>query len=199
MKIEFVEKPFEHFLLKDIFNEQELEVVTKEIKTIGESAFSKNSEILNSNKINQDVNRTGFWLTNVYKDFRRYSNIYKICASKLYGEEALDYFYSVSILGKYIKWSTSDDILITKYQNQDYYERHHDRSSATALIHIWNKDFSFEGGDLLFPEYNYTYKVKNNFGIIFPGCVKHEVNKITCNDNRPGSGRFCITNFIHVK
>jgi hypothetical protein len=199
MKVEFVEKPFEHFLLEDIFNDQEFEVVTNEIKTIGESAFSNNSDILKSNETSEEVKRTGFWLSNVYKDFRRYSNVYKLCAGKLYGEEALDYFYSVSVLGKYIKWSTSDDMLITKYQDQDHYERHHDRSSATALIHIWNKDFIFKGGDLIFPEYNYTYKVKNNSGIIFPGCVMHEVNKITCSDTQPGSGRFCITNFIHVR
>ena len=53
----------------------------------------------------------------------------------------------------------------------------------------------------IFPEYNYAFECKNNTAIMFPGPVKHAVQKLLQIDYDilETDGRYSITQFLSVK
>ncbi len=59
----------------------------------------------------------------------------------------------------------------------------------------------FEGGELVFPRYNYEFACDNNSLIMFPAWVEHGVSKVSINDSDyfDGYGRYAITSFFGNK
>jgi Rps23 Pro-64 3,4-dihydroxylase Tpa1-like proline 4-hydroxylase len=135
-------------------------------------------------------------LDSVYTD-RSTSNILTV-NRKLFDSECLKKFSQTSPMSKSILYQTKDYTLLRYYENGDEYLPHHDDSSYTAITFFYREPKSFEGGELLFPDFDYTFKCNNNHVILFPGCISHSVTKVQMNDNIfcNGMGRYSMAQFL---
>ena len=57
----------------------------------------------------------------------------------------------------------------------------------------------FSGGQLFFPEYNWSIDPIDNITIIFPSRIYHEVLPVKSSDDLNRYGRFSITSFFDEK
>ena len=105
---------------------------------------------------------------------------------------------SSSILGKYLKNTNQDSVLISFYKDEDFYKPHHDTAMLTAIVHLWpDNNKTFEGGELVFPDYNYNIESEYNQCIVFPSCLEHEVPMIKKTiTSKHEFNRIAITMFI---
>ena len=88
------------------------------------------------------------------------------------------------------------------YKRQEYYEPHIDKTiQFLAFSYFYREPKKFEGGELIFPKYNYSFSCENNSLIMFPGWVEHGVSKVTIqnSDYFEGCGRYAITSFFGNK
>ena len=94
--------------------------------------------------------------------------------------------------------SNFDTALISYYEESDHYRPHHDTFQWTALIWMAKEPISFNGGDLIFPEFDTEIKFKNNRLVIFPSCYLHAVPSVKFKQQpkKEGMGRFTITHFF---
>lgn len=94
--------------------------------------------------------------------------------------------------------SNYDTSLVSYYEESDHYKPHHDTFQWTALIWMAREPVSFEGGDLIFPEFDTQIKFKNNRLVIFPSCYLHAVPavKFKQQPKKEGMGRFTLTHFF---
>jgi hypothetical protein len=86
------------------------------------------------------------------------------------------------------------------YENDSDYLPHRDDSNYTAITFFYKEPKSFEGGELFFPEFDYTFECKNNHVILFPGYVLHGVKKIQMKNNTfcSGMGRYSMAQFLKL-
>ena len=84
------------------------------------------------------------------------------------------------------------NVLLSYYENQDYYKRHYDTALITCLTWFHKDPKKFSGGDFTFDDTNETIKYKNNSMIIFPNWADHSVSKVS------GEGRYCVTVGLHI-
>jgi Rps23 Pro-64 3,4-dihydroxylase Tpa1-like proline 4-hydroxylase len=89
--------------------------------------------------------------------------------------------------------------LISYYEENDYYDEHHDAYLFTCLIWFAKDSSLFTGGDLILTQSNQTIKFKHNRMLLFPCYYKHKVTPIKFNEEvkKKDNGRFCITHFYH--
>ena len=86
---------------------------------------------------------------------------------------------------------------LSYYEDGDYFKPHEDKCKITILNWMYKEPKRFEGGELVFTDYNKTIQLESNKAIIFPGKIKHEVNTTSMNEKFKGMGRWCITHFLH--
>jgi hypothetical protein len=91
--------------------------------------------------------------------------------------------------------------LFSYYENNTYYESHADASFFTGLTWMYHRPRKFEGGDLIFTDYDVTIECVHNRTIFFPGIVNHSVTEVLMKpeDEGKGLGRWCISNFGSFK
>ena len=94
----------------------------------------------------------------------------------------------------FIPLSTEDLTYVQRYQNGSYYHTHCDRSVLTAVHLIYVQDF--KGGQLHFPEHNYTPPLKHNKCIIFSGYENHGVKEIK--SDHKGYIRYSINQRLYL-
>lgn len=189
--IKHLKEPFEHFIFENFFTDDELRVVEKEFE------FYKTTGVLNDNNLDggatingvKQVKRKSFFLSFVHRDLRRTSLIYKL-SKKLFVKEAMEN----TLLGQQLHLTNEDDVLISQYNNGDYYKPHNDKSVITFILYLWNRRESSGGGELLFPDFNYKFNSNHNSAILFPSQVMHEVTPIVSQNKN--SSRFSITIFF---
>ena len=70
-----------------------------------------------------------------------------------------------------------------------------------AFSYFYREPKRFEGGELFFPKYNYSFSCNNNSLIIMPAWVEHGVSKVSIenSDYYEGYGRYDITSFFGTK
>ncbi|BCV08137.1 MAG: hypothetical protein CM15mL4_1960 [uncultured marine virus] len=70
-----------------------------------------------------------------------------------------------------------------------------------AFSYFYHEPKRFEGGELFFPKYNYSFSCNNNSLIIMPAWVEHGVSKVSIenSDYYEGYGRYAITSFFGNK
>jgi hypothetical protein len=88
------------------------------------------------------------------------------------------------------------ETLISYYKDNDNYVPHTDQSALTMLTWLNKEPKKFTGGDLYFPDFDYTVEYKNNSTIIFYSRLLHEVKPVKIEGEGDNNGRFCITNFM---
>ena len=70
-----------------------------------------------------------------------------------------------------------------------------------AFSYFYREPKRFEGGELFFPKYNYSFTCNNNSLIMMPAWVEHGVTKVSIKDSDyyDGYGRYAITSFFGNK
>jgi len=89
--------------------------------------------------------------------------------------------------------------LISYYEENDYYDTHHDAFLFTCLIWFAKDDSLFTGGDLILTQSNQTIQFKHNRMLLFPCYYKHKVTPIKFKEGveKKDNGRFSITHFYY--
>lgn len=87
------------------------------------------------------------------------------------------------------------------YHNGDGYAPHTDlRNDFLLFSYFHTEPKKFSGGEVHFPEYDYTFPCDNNTLIIIPGYIQHEVLPVHIEKSAywDGDGRYCISQFLSI-
>jgi Rps23 Pro-64 3,4-dihydroxylase Tpa1-like proline 4-hydroxylase len=201
MDINYFNEDFPYITIKNTYTESELELIWEELNFISSSEIFLNSKnpyfgsAISDNKILR--NNKSIWLDDFYSS-RENSNILRI-NRKLFTEYNKIFDPHPSWLFKNFE-CTEDNTLISYYENGGYYKKHKDYSFFTALTWFYKEPKRFSGGDLYMFLDNTSIKIeiKNNYTLIFPSLIFHEVSKISMNSENENKklGRFCMTQFL---
>lgn len=195
--------PFPHLIIEDTFDNHELQLIWQELDfltygnkldpaTKTSSATDDDGNVLKSNG--------GIFLDSCYYK-REISNILTV-NRKLFEKDILKEFAGLSFGYNQILHCNMDFTLISYYEDSDYYLPHVDKSLFTILTWFYKTPKSFQGGDLIFSEYDHQINIKNNMTLFFPSYIKHSVTKVEMVHTYPkfsGYGRYCMTEFLHLK
>ena len=190
------EEPFPHLIVKNFYNEQELELVWEELKF-----FTKPGKLLEAKDyggIPDRTNSLAVHLDSVFVNHRQMSNILTV-NRKLFKSDILYEFGKIHDCCSIAKDCNNDITKLRYYHNDNYYEPHTDRTMQfLGFSYFYKEPKKFEGGELLFPKYEYTVPCDNNSIIIMPGWVEHAVSKVSIeeSDYYDGWGRYAITSFF---
>lgn len=199
MKLEVFETPFPYIRIYDFYTDEELELIWKEFDFILNYHILKGPEKTGTAKDNGVIlkNNLGIFLDSFYSD-RESSNILRV-NRKIFKIiqgifDVSDYWFLKNFK------SNHDTTLISYYENSDYYHKHYDDSLATCLTWFYKEPKSFEGGNLLFEDYDIEIEVKNNCLIFFPSIIQHAVSEVIMDKKYFGKfmGRICMSQFINL-
>jgi|LakMenEpi03Aug12_release.lakeMendotaPanAssembly.Ray.scaffolds.fasta_scaffold784457_1 Rps23 Pro-64 3,4-dihydroxylase Tpa1-like proline 4-hydroxylase len=181
MKINVFTHPFEHVIIENYFEDNELKDIFCELEAIFKFKEKTNSlHVWNKSARKQGSflsNRIAFNISYFAKDK---NSITEKHFEKLFSLKISEYLFKNTYFCNFLKCVNDTGVVVGVYQEGDYYKPHYDTGIITALSHIWYEDYKFEGGELYFPDYNnYTLTPKNNNLIIFPSHITHGVKDIT--------------------
>tara|TARA_Y100000401_G_scaffold98064_1_gene85695 strand:+ start:161 stop:838 length:678 start_codon:yes stop_codon:yes gene_type:complete len=190
-------KPFPHLILKNFYNKKELNLIWEEL-----NFYTKPNKLFTAKDFGAVVGKTNshaIALNLLYSPkFESISNILTV------NRKALDF----SVLKEFAELDKScKDAICTNnnivkvryYHDKEYYKPHIDSNfQFLSFSYFYKKPKKFNGGELIFPDYDYKYKCDNNSIIIFPATIKHGVTEVSINqsDYYEGYGRYCISNFF---
>ena len=192
--------PFPHLIVKNMYSEGELELIWEELIFL--SKPHKFLQYDSNTATNEDgilqSNSKSLNLDTIYSD-RSISNILTV-NRKLFDEGILRKFSNISPMCRSILQQNNDITKIRYYENNDEYLPHIDAYNYTAITFFFKAPKSFEGGELTFPEFDYTFECNNNHVIIFPSCITHAANKIRMDNNTLSSsrGRYSMMQFLKI-
>ena len=206
-------EPFPHMIIKNFYNEEELELIWEELKF-----YTKPGKLLDAKDYGGIVDATNsraILLDELYKNYdssskkiyaegspnyRWVSNILTV-TRKIFNSGILDAFSDIHGCCSIARNANWDIHKVRYYHNGEYYDAHTDSSMQfLAFYYIHKEPKKFTGGEVYFPEYDYEYSCDNNSIIMFPGWVKHGVRevKIKDSDYYDMCGRYAITTFFGV-
>lgn len=199
--MEYKLEPFPHIVIYGQFTDDELVGVWRELAflTHGKldvaaetgSAFHRECDGKTMLKNNRAV-----WLDKVYTD-RKYSDI--LCATrKIFQPSFSEAAAKIHWVFKYLPMASTCTTLLSYYEDGGYYKPHFDICTLTAVTHVFKEPRRFDGGELIFPDFDYNVGIVNNRTIIFPSAVNHEVADVKMQGGEPFSGRYTITQFLRV-
>lgn len=189
---------------EDIFDCQELQSIWKEAEFLCDR--NKLGSALETKSATDDdgtprKRNNGVWFLSVYKDIRysNYLQLYKKSWNSLNNEKQKLIDNDINL--KLFFTANYNETLLSYYENDDYYKSHTDKCCYTYVFWLFKEPKRFFGGDLTFPELNYTVNIKSNMGVLFPSWLNHEVDKIEMYDKMDtfnSNGRFCFSTFFHI-
>ena len=204
-------EPFPHMIIKNFYNEEELELIWEELKF-----YTKPGKFFDAKDYGGVVDKTNskaIVLDQLYRNYahrssqnvegspnyRSISNILTV-TRKIFQSGILDAFSNIHGCCSIAKDSNWDIHKVRYYHNGEYYEPHTDKSMQfLAFYYIHREPKKFTGGEVYFPQYGeYDYACDSNSIIMFPGWVEHGVRevKIEDSDYYDGWGRYAITTFF---
>lgn len=201
MKINYLPEPFPHVVIHDYFEPQELELIWDELRFL-----TKTNKLLPPEKTSTATGEDGKPLKKnyglfIYEAYKmpEISDIAR-CSRKLFYGPLMQFLGDFNYLFKYLSACTRDDLLISYYNDGCYYEPHTDCSVLTAIVNLHKEPRAFEGGDLIFPEYNYQIPIESNRLVLFAGPIQHQVEKISMQPEKEfsGNGRYSLTTLIKM-
>ena len=205
--------PFPHIIVKNFFNEEELELIWEELKfythpgklmkaeNFGGIVGGTNSSAIVLDQIYRNYEKTSSQYINGNPNFRPISNILTL-NRKLFESGILDALADVHDSVSLCNQSNWDSVKVRYYHNDEYYDPHTDKAMQFLAFYYINKEpKKYTGGEVYFPKYDYEYGCDSNSIIVFPGWVKHGVKKVTIEDSAyyEGYGRYAITTFFGSK
>jgi len=194
MKLIHKDNPFFHISLENVFSVEELKIIFKEINELKKDFKDPNFTESASTHLELLKKNTGIFLSSCenYENLKTTKiidkRIKKISINTNWKNLAFKRLFNS------LMWGSE---LINCYKKNDYYKPHIDDGIFTLIIFLWDNTSNFEGGDLLFPEYNHHYKCKSNHGILFFSQEVHGVSPIIINEKK--STRYSIVVFSTMK
>lgn len=194
-----IEDPFPYLKIQNMYSDEELELISQELIFLNhdhklEGPKETGSAIDDNNILK---NNKGLFLDDLYSK-RKISNILSI-NRKTFNREYLESYASLNFGYKSILKCNHDATLISYYENGGYYYPHHDVAIHTALTWFFNTPKLFDGGNLIFTEYDEVVEIQHNMTVIFPSFVLHSVEEVIMNENIPrGFGRYCMSQFMRI-
>jgi Rps23 Pro-64 3,4-dihydroxylase Tpa1-like proline 4-hydroxylase len=197
-----LQEPFPHVIIKNVYNENELRLIWRELEFLTEKYKLKpGSEIgAEGNTTLSGINLSqnfGLTLDEVYRD-RNVSDILTT-TSKIAHDQYVNKICEVSPLVGHLKYCNMHITKVKYYESGNYYRGHWDASRFTFLTYLFKEPKLFTGGDLYFDDYDYTIEIENNMTVFFVGSIIHSSKEVKLNsDVQPwtGGGKYCITQFI---
>ena len=194
------EEPFPHLILKNFYNKEEVKLIWEELDFYTKDG--KLFEAKNFGGIPEKTNSKAIWLDKAYsKDHRSLSNILNV-NRKIFDDAVLEAFSSVHDCCSIAKFCNFDVTKVRYYHDGDFYDPHIDSTvQFLGFSYFYREPKKFEGSELFFPKYDYTYSCDNNSLIMMPGWVEHGVTKVSIKDSDyfEGYGRYAITSFFSHK
>ena len=198
MNIQKVFKPFEHIIIDDVYNDEELLLIFQELeflkpkfKAPTETGSAMNRETGLPLKKNRSI-----FLDNVYTE-REMSDILRV-NRKVFSMDVLRSLSEMHPSYGSALLCDSDYTLLNYYDDGDHYLPHSDRSSFTLITFLASKAAQYAGGEFLFSDFDYVVPQLNNRTVIFPGCVRHQVKEVGVADQKY-VGRFSMAQFLNLK
>ena len=192
--------PFPHMIVENFYNDDELKLIWEEL-----DFYTKDGKLFDAHEFGGVIDKTNskaIWLDKIFsKKYRNLSNILKV-NRKLFDSAVLEAFSSVHDCCSIAKFCNYDVTKVRYYHDGDYYEPHTDKTvQFLGFSYFYREPKKFEGGELIFPKYDYTFDCPNNSLIMMPGWVEHGVSKISIknSDYFDGYGRYAITSFFSNK
>ena len=189
--------PFPHMIVENFYNDDELKLIWEEL-----DFYTKDGKLFDAEEFGGIVNKTNskaIWLDKVFsKKYRNLSNILKV-NRKLFDSAILDAFSSIHDCCSIAKFCNHDTTKVRYYHDGNYYEPHTDKTvQFLGFSYFYREPKRFQGGELIFPKYDYTFDCPNNSLIMMPGWVEHGVSKISIknSDYFDGYGRYAVTSFF---
>jgi hypothetical protein len=193
--------PFPHLVVENMYDEKELDLIWEELnfltkphKFLEEDLGTDRDQVTGIPKSQSK----SLIIDDIYVN-RSASNILTV-NRKLFNMGHLELFSEITPMCKSILYQNYDLTKIRYYENDDEYLSHVDIYNYTAITFFYKEPKSFEGGELYFPEFNYTFYCNNNFMILFPSCVSHSATKVKMYDNSfcSGNGRYSMMQFMKL-
>ena len=194
MIVELCYEPFEHILIKESYDHNQLSNVHDELDTLFPllkgpqytmSAEEKDGQYKKKNK--------GIFLD---YEMQPYCDIGKESVIVQYRNS----FFDVIVNNyKYEKSNYELKSLVSYYGDGDRYRSHVDHAIYTIVTFLCKDNTKFSGGQLFFPEYNWSIDPIDNVTIIFTSRTYHEVLPVKSSDDLNRYGRFSITSFFDEK
>ena len=192
--------PFPHMIVENFYNDDELKLIWEEL-----DFYTKDGKLFDAHEFGGVIDKTNskaIWLDKIFsKKYRNLSNILKV-NRKLFDSAVLEAFSSVHDCCSIAKFCNYDVTKVRYYHDGDYYEPHTDKTvQFLGFTYFYREPKKFEGGELIFPKYDYTFDCPNNSLIMMPGWVEHGVSKISIknSDYFDGYGRYAVTSFFSNK
>ena len=193
-------EPFPHIIFHNFYNEKELELIWEEL-----DFYTKPGKLVETKDYGGVVgytNAKALWLDKLYgTKYRNVSNILYV-NRKLFEKEILEAFANIHDSCSIAATCNYDCTKIRYYHDGDKYDPHVDCTiQFLGFSYFYREPKRFEGGELFFPDYDYTYSCDNNSLIMMPGWVRHGVTEIKIKDSDyfQGFGRYAITSFFSNK
>ena len=197
--IEKLAHPFPHLIVRNMYTEQELDLIWQELNFLTYSSKLTGPEnyLGAQNDLGEYLsNAKALFLDTVYQK-REYSNILTV-NRKLFNGGFTQFFSELSPDLKFIPLVNYDITKVRYYQNGEYYKPHIDHKfAALSLSYFYRNPKQFSGGELFFPPYDYEFDCTHNSMILFPGYVEHGVKEVKTDENPySGGSRYCMTQFL---
>lgn len=195
-----IQHPFPYLKIENMYTENELDLIAEELAFLTHKEKLEDPENTGSAKENGKLlkDNKGIFLDDLYKK-REISNILTI-NRKIFNKEYLESYASLNFGYGSILECNRDVTLISYYENGGYYYPHKDTAIHTILTWFFRTPKLFDGGNLIFPEYDEEVEIQHNMTIIFPSFVLHSVEEVTMNEDLPsGFGRYCMSQFISTQ
>ena len=153
--------PFPHIIFHNFYNDEELKLIWEEL-----DFYTKPNKLFEAKDYGGVVGYTSakaIILDKLYsKDYRCISNILTV-NRKVFNKEILEPFGQLHDCCSTAVYSNHDITKVRYYHDGDYYDPHTDRNyQFLAFSYFYREPKRFEGGELVFPRYNYEFACDNN-------------------------------------
>ena len=193
-------EPFPHLVFHNFYSDDELELIWEELKF-----YTKPNKLFDVEDYDGVVGYTkakAIALDTVYTQKNRVlSNILEV-TRKVFDKQVLEPFSDLHDCLTLAKFANYDVTKVRYYHNTDYYTPHTDTLfEFLAFSYFYREPKKFDGGNLIFPKYNYEFSCDNNSLIMLPAWVEHGVSEVSISDSDyfDGHGRYAITHFFGCK
>jgi|TARA_R100000664_G_C2738077_1_gene127079 hypothetical protein len=187
MKIKYLQYPFYHTIIYNVFSKTKLESMITELTSLTEvydaDDHHKNLKIKN--------NTEPFCIDRIYDKDRSKSTILNYTSKHF----RLKYNGDLNPFLNYLPLTNQDTTFVQKYYNGASYQNHNDFSVLTFL-YLMNVE-KYNGGQLVFTKYDYMPNLKHNSCLIFPSYEYHKVNKVISKTKK--AVRYSINRRLYIK
>jgi len=185
-------------IINDFYSEKELKLIWRELNFLTNKFLPGKLTGSATNDKGEVKSNSGIFLDDVYNN-RDISDILTI-NRKIFDKKITSELIKVNPIFRIICSCNSDTTLISYYKDEDSYFCHSDQAAMTILSYFFNEPQKFSGGELIFSDFNLKITPKNNMVIIFPGCYRHEVLKISLKTKEVDNyGRYCMSQFLNFR